>query len=141
MDAELPNTESDELVVLPFLEYLFMGKAEIRDSDSKLNHDENGIPQKQNQNTFGATKLPASLSPELADEISTQAKRAFLAMDGRHYSVFDFRVMQDEKSGKEIPYFLEACSSAGFSPQSIIVRMANHSSQCGGPDLTHPRLF
>ena len=85
--------------------------------------------------------MPAILSNELAEELAEQAKRAFRAMDGRHYSVFDFRVMKDEKTGKEIPYFLEACSSAGFSPQSIIVRMANHASECGGPDLTHPRLF
>lgn len=96
---------------------------------------------KQNSNTFGKTKLPANLSEELTKEISEQAKKAFRAMDGRHYCVYDFRVMKDEKTGKEIPFFLEACSSAGFSPQSIIVRMANHSASCGGPDLSHPRLF
>jgi len=47
----------------------------------------------------------------------------------------------DEVSGKETPYFLEAQSSAGYSPTSIIVKMADKSLECGGPDLTHPRLF
>lgn len=49
--------------------------------------------------------------------------------------------MRDEKTGKEVPYLLEACPSAGFSPQSIIVRMANTFKEIGGPDLQHPRLF
>lgn len=43
---DTPSVDSDELVVLPFLEYLFNGKAEIRDPESKLNHNEKGIPQK-----------------------------------------------------------------------------------------------
>jgi hypothetical protein len=36
--------------------------------------------------------------------------------------------MTDPKTKKEIPYLLEACPSAGFSPASIIVRMADVSS-------------
>jgi len=47
----------------------------------------------------------------------------------------DFRVKKDPESGKEIPYLLELCSLASFSPESIVVRMANKSSEIGGPDL------
>jgi len=49
--------------------------------------------------------------------------------------------MHDAKQGKEVVYFLEACSSAGFSPTSIVVKIANASKTSGGPDLNHPRLF
>ena len=125
---------------MPFLEYLFPKDREIRTPESKLNHDDKGIPQKQ-ANSFASASLPAKVSDDLAAELADQAKKAFIAMDGRHYSVFDFRIMKDEKTGKETPYFLEACPSAGFAPCSIVVRMANKSVECGGPDLTHPRLF
>lgn len=81
------------------------------------------------------------MSNELSEELAKQAKLAFKAYDCRHYCVFDFRVTKDAKSGREIPYLLEACPSAGFSPQSIIVRMANTFAEIGGPDLQHPRLF
>lgn len=39
-----PSSESDELVVLPFLEYLFNGDVEIRTSEQKMDFDKNGIP-------------------------------------------------------------------------------------------------
>ena len=55
--------------------------------------------------------------------------------------MFDFRVKKDPDTGKETPYLLEACPSAGFSPQSIVVRMADKFTEIGGPDLQHPRLF
>ena len=103
-----PTIESDELVVMPFLEYLFNGEEKIRSSESKYNH-QNGIPGKQNTNTFGNARLPADVSEDLAAQLADQAKKAFIAMDGRHYSVFDFRIKMDEKTGKETPYFLEAC--------------------------------
>ena len=41
---ESQNIETDELVVMPFLEYLFPADREIRTPESKLNHDEKGIP-------------------------------------------------------------------------------------------------
>jgi len=94
-----------------------------------------GTPDAQNKGAFKASKLPAEVSDELAEELGNQAKLAFKSFDCRHYCVFDFRVMTDPKTKKEIPYLLEACPSAGFSPASIIVRMADVSSQMGGPDL------
>ena len=42
---DIPLEETDEIVVLPFLEYLFNGQDKIRVPESKLNHDENGIPK------------------------------------------------------------------------------------------------
>lgn len=85
--------------------------------------------------------MPATVSDELSEELGKQAKMAFKAFDCKHYCVFDFRVMIDPKTGKEVPYLLEACPSAGFSPASIVVRMADKFTDIGGPDLQHPRLF
>ena len=134
-DLKIQRQNSEELVVLPFLEYLFPEGREIRTDSSKLNLDKNGQPIGQNTGAFKASNLPAIVSDELAAELGKQAKKAFKAYDCRHYCVFDFRVMRDEKTGKEVPYLLEACPSAGFSPQSIIVRMANTFKDIGGVDL------
>lgn len=126
---------SEDLVVLPFLEYLFPKGREIRTKAAKYNLDKNGQPLGQNTNAFKESNLPAIVSDQLSAELSKQGRMAFKAFDCKHYCVFDFRVMKDPKTGKEIPYLLEACPSAGFSPQSIIVRMANTFHQIGGPDL------
>ena len=141
VDLDLNIQESEDLVVLPFLEYLFPEGREIRTDSAKLNLDKNGQPIGQNTTAFKESRLPAIVSDELSKELGKQAKLAFKAFDCKHYCVFDFRVMQDPKTGQEIPYLLEACPSAGFSPTSIIVRMANTFSQLGGADLQHPRLF
>merc|ERR1712196_168569 len=104
---------------------MFLGDEEIRRPQDKLQHDDEGKPLKQNTAVNNAAKLLGSteVSAQLHEELSSQAKKAFLAMGGRHYCVFDFRVMQT--GSMEKAYFLEACSSAGFSPTSIIVRMAD----------------
>lgn len=141
-----PLNKSNELVVMPFLEYLFKVNSEdvnseIRLPESKLQHDADGIPIVQNMSTFSSTVLPAEVSDDLLKDLSEQAKLAFTAMEGRHQCVFDFRVKYDKVTQREVAYFLEACSSAGFSPTSIVVKMANESLKSGGPNLTHPRLF
>ena len=71
----------------------------------------------------------------------TMSKKAFHAIDCKHFCVFDYRVMVNESTGLEEAYFLEAISVAAFSPASIVVSMANKSKETGGPDLAHPRLF
>lgn len=126
---------SEELVVLPFLEYLFPEGTEIRTDTAKLNLDKDGQPIGQNKNAFKASKLPSIVSDDLSKELAEQAKLAFKAFDCKHYCVFDFRVKKDPKTGKETPYLLEACPSAGFSPASIVVRMADKFTEIGGPDL------
>ena len=133
----------DDLFVTPFLEYLIPKDVKIRTQESKYNYGNKGVPTTQNTNTFDSSRLPAVVSKQLSEELITQAKKAFIAIQAKHYMVFDFRI-RVEKHGstkREAAYLLEACPSAGFSPQSIVVRMANTSVQTGGPDLTYPRLF
>lgn len=70
IDAPLdqPTVESEELYVTPFLEYLFPGESKVRSKESKMDHDEKGIPTVQNKKTFDSTKstLPAVVSKDLA---------------------------------------------------------------------------
>jgi len=84
-----PLKKSNELVVMPFLEYLFKVNSEdvnseIRLPESKLQHDADGIPIVQNMSTFSSTVLPAEVSDDLLKDLSEQAKLAFTAMEGRH---------------------------------------------------------
>lgn len=52
--------------------------------ENKLQHDESGIPLMQNFSTLSSAKLPAEVSQDLSLELANQAKKAFVAMEGRH---------------------------------------------------------
>jgi hypothetical protein len=58
-DSDVKSHQSEELVVLPFLEYLFPEGREIRTDSAKLNLDKNGQPVGQNTGAFKESKLPA----------------------------------------------------------------------------------
>lgn len=52
IDSNPKISQSEELVVLPFLEYLFPEGREIRTDAAKLNLDKNGQPIGQNTGAF-----------------------------------------------------------------------------------------
>jgi len=66
IDSDPKILHSEELVVLPFLEYLFPKGKEIRTDAAKLNLDKNGQPIGQNTGAFKASKLPAEVTDELS---------------------------------------------------------------------------
>lgn len=69
------------------------------------------------------------------------ARESFIALNCKDYSVFDFRITPPDENGKEVPYFLEICPYASFSPFSVIVTIANRNKDIGLEDVQHPKLM
>ena len=107
-----------ELLCLPLEEYaLDPFTKPIREHADKLAAD-----------ATGALKLVAKdssrawiLDPDdpVTQRVQEAARRCHVALGCRHYSLFDFRI---DPSGQ--PWFLEAGLYCSFSPQSVIVMMA-----------------
>jgi len=121
------------LTVLPKIEYFL---DDIRTSAHKLSTDKSGKLSKtaiQDAKKDGDRKCPADMSPELHARIDGIVAAAHRALKCRHYSLFDFRIDDDEQ-----PYILEACLFCSFSPMSVIPAMTQHMDR---EDLRHPNFF
>ena len=70
IETDAKSQQSEELVVLPFLEYLFPEGREIRTDAAKLRLDENEQPIGQNTGAFKESKLPAEVTDELSEELA-----------------------------------------------------------------------
>lgn len=134
-----------EIEVHALLEYLFNERTEIRDKNAKYCHDEEGMAMHFNIPAKSDTALkiacPAATSDALTKELTEMAKKSFMALNCKDYAVFDFRISPPNKYGVEVPYFLEICPYASFSPFSVIVTIANRNKEIGREDVQHPKLM
>jgi D-alanine-D-alanine ligase len=108
-----------ELVCLPLEEYAMDPFSKpIRTSDDKLARTENG-------DLYLVAKDRSKAWIVVDDHLLTQrvweaARRCHLALDCRHYSLFDFRIDPDGQ-----PWFLEAGLYCSYAPGSVIAVMAS----------------
>ncbi len=106
-----------ELICLPLEEYSMDANTHpIRGYSSKLTEDEQGniaFANKENKQTW----LVEADDPDVA-QVWAAAKQSHLALDCRHYSLFDFRI---DAQGK--PWFLEAGLYCSFAPKSVVTTM------------------
>ena len=134
-----------KIEVHALLEYLFNEKTEIRDRNAKYCHDDEGMAMHFNIPSKNDTALkiacPANTSDALTKELAEMARESFIALNCKDYSVFDFRITPPDENGKEVPYFLEICPYASFSPFSVIVTIANRNKDIGLEDVQHPKLM
>lgn len=108
-----------KLSVLPAIEYVFTSDHPIRNLQDKLKIQSDGLPEKQSDNSPVKMIAPATVTPELFEELADAVKRAHLALGCRDYSLYDFRIHAD--TGEV--YMLEAGLFWSFNKISMISRM------------------
>ena len=111
----------DELVCLPLQEYRMKGdSAFIRATSSKLTQTEDGNLELTSKNN--PQSWIVGVDDPLTERVHNAAKICHQSLGCRDYSLFDFRI---DCEGR--PWFLEAGLYCSFSPNSILVAMAEAS--------------
>lgn len=108
-----------ELYVPATIEYLVSDETPIRTLQEKLELGSDGTPESQPKQQTAVPVCPATVSPDLFEQLAEAAKRAHVALGCRDYSLYDFRV--DSRTND--PYMLEAGLFWCFSRISMISRM------------------
>ena len=108
------------LRVLPFIEYHVSNEHPIRLPSDKFSIDKVGkLKLASNQPDTMRSSCPAELDAELGEKVSECATKMHIALGCRDYSLFDFRIKEQDNT----PLLLEAGLFWTFSPPSIISRM------------------
>ncbi len=114
-----------KLWVLPTIEYLVTKDNPIRTVRDKYDLQGDGLPRKQPDKPAVKPVCPGNVTPSLWEKISDAAKRAHIALGGRDYSLYDFRVHAETNE----PYLLEAGLFWSFGNISMISRMLQADGQ------------
>lgn len=117
--------QSQQLYVLPMIEYLLPPDNPIRTMHNKLDIQFDGTPSQLPEKPKTKPICPAHATPELFSKIADAAKTAHIALGCRDYSLYDFRVHAET----EEPYMLEAGLFWSFSQISMISRMLHADGQ------------
>ena len=114
------ETEDGTLQLLPMFKYN-VDANDIRTSNNKLVHDDQGRPRKNPQTTTRVlTSTDKGTSEGSWEKISQTALQAFRVLKLRDFGLFDFRV--HEKTGEA--YLLEVNLFCSFGSESVINSMA-----------------
>lgn len=112
------------LIFLPVIEYNIK-EDKIRSYKEKLQRTVDGEVQKA-KHTGGYWFLDSAKDQALVDKVKEVSLKAFRVLHCRSYALFDIRA---DSNGD--PFILEANLFCGFSPESVVIIMANQARISG----------